>query len=609
VHGQGSGDVQKCGPERDPVAVPQPQLTPALAALRDQLSRLENPDGAALAAALAAPITFDDVRGFVSFEDDSYVRALIYRDDRLELRLHCWRPGQSSSLHGHGASACAFKILRGTATETVLGDRDRVWAPGSVVVENAPRLHQVMNAGRDSLLTLHAYSPPLPIDAPSSPRGRQIVVVGGGFAGAAVAYHLLREMDGRGRIHLVEMGPWLGRGIAYGVESEVFRLNVPASRMSLDPETPDDFVRFSGSEAAPHSFLTRALYGRYVTDRLAACVKTSPAKLRLWRDEAVAVTPDAVVLRGGATLPAEAVVLATGIVPRAPDAWHPRVVDAWDECALATLPKEGHLLLLGSGLSALDVLAFLSAQGFSGEVTLVSPRGLLPLPHEPAFQGATPLSAEDVARAPNALLPLVRWVRQTVAAGVAAGLPWQRAVDRLRPHIAALYRGLSHADRASFIRHVRPYWDVFRHRAPADALAHVGDWTRRGRLRRLAGRVKIGKRDAAAATVAVTIQERSGHRRHEQFDAVVRCVGPALDAAETTTPLVQSLVDGGLATLLPRGLGLDTAGDGRVVDGRGAPSPRIFGIGAVRRAADWETTSVPDIARHAQQLARLIVRG
>ena len=590
------------------MAAPQPQLTPTLAALRDHLLAIDRPDGAALAAALAASVTFDDVRGFVRFDDASYVRALIFRNDRLELRLHCWRPGQSTSLHGHGASACAFKILRGTATETVLGDRDRVWAPGSVVVENAPRLHQVMNAGRDPLLTLHAYSPPLPIDAPSPARGRQVVVVGGGFAGAAVAYHLLREMDGDGRVHLVEMGPWLGRGIAYGVESEVFRLNVPASRMSMDPETPDDFVKFSGSEAAPHAFLARAQYARYVSARVADCVKTSPAKLRLWRDEAVAVTRHAVTLRGGATLTADVVVLATGIVPRVKHAvWHARVVDAWDECALATLPKEGRLLLLGSGLSALDVLAFLDAQGFAGEVTLVSPRGLLPLSHEPEFQGTKALSADDVARAPKALRPLVRWIRETIASAVAGGLPWQRAVDSLRPHVTHLYRGLAPADRASFVRHVRPYWDVIRHRAPADALGRVDDWTRDGRLRRVAGRVTIdGQSDASTVTVA--IRERSGGERRERFDAVVRCVGPALDVAEATTPLLQSLVDNGLAALAPSGLGIETTPDGRVIDGRGEASARIFGIGAVRRACDWETTSVPDIAKHAQQVARAIAR-
>ena len=584
-----------------------PQLTPALAALRDRLLAIRRRDGAALAAALAAPVTFDDVRGFVSFNEEDYVRALIFRNDELELRLHCWRPGQSSSLHGHGASACAFKIIRGTATETVLGDRDRVWAPGSIVVEDQPRLHQVMNAGSDALLTLHAYSPPLPVDAASRRRGREVVVVGGGFAGVAVAYHLLREMNADGRVHLVEMGPWLGRGIAYGVESEVFRLNVPASRMSIDPAAPDDFLAFSGG-GEPHAFLGRALFARYVTARLASAVRESAAKVRLWRGEAVAVTPNSVVLRSGTTLPAAVVVLATGIVPRVTHPyWHAKVVDAWDECALATLPKQGRLLVVGSGLSALDVLAFLDAQGFAGEVTLISPRGLLPLPHEPVFQAAPALTAAEVQRAPRALGPLVRWVRDTIAAAVRAGMPWQRAVDRLRPHVVELYRALPPAHRARFVRHVRPYWDVFRHRAPVDALERVETWEREGRLRRLAGRVAIDQHDLGE--LMVDIQERSGRQRRERFDAMVRCVGPALNVTEAQTPLLRSLIDGGLATLVPHGLGIETTPEGRVVDGRREPSSRLYGIGAVRRASDWETTSVPDIARHAQQLARAIAKA
>jgi uncharacterized NAD(P)/FAD-binding protein YdhS len=585
-----------------------PQLTPTLSALRDQLSRIERADGSTLAAALAAPVTFDDVRGFVSFGDESYVRSLIYKDPQLELRLLCWRPGQSSSLHAHGAAACAFKILRGTATETVLGDRDRVWAPGSIVEESAPRLHQVMNAGRDALLTLHAYSPPLPVEAPSPQRGDDVVIIGGGFSGAAVTYHLLKEMGSTGRIHLVEMGPWVGRGIAYGVESDVFRLNVPASRMSVDPERPEDFVRFAGVEADPHAFLSRALYGRYVTARLGAAVRSSSAKLRIWRDEAVAITGDAVVLRSGATLPAEAVVMATGIVPRArAPVWHPRLVDAWDECALASLPKEGRLLMLGSGLSALDVLSFLGEQGFAGEVTLVSRRGLLPFPHERIFQGTGLMPAAQVDTAPQRLRPLVRWVRQAVAAAVGAGTPWQRAIDSLRPNLARFYRQLSPSDRASFVRHVRPYWDVVRHRAPSDALSRIEDWTCTGRLRRLAGRVTIGPQDNPSA-LEVVIHERGGRDRHERFDAVVRCIGPALDAAEATTPVLRSLIDGGFARLSASGLGIETTPDGRIVDQRGEPSARIFGLGAIRRASDWETTSVPDISRHAQSVARLIAR-
>jgi uncharacterized NAD(P)/FAD-binding protein YdhS len=186
-------------------------------------------------------------------------------------------------------------------------------------------------------------------------------------------------------------------------------------------------------------------------------------------------------------------------------------------------------------------------------------------------------------------------------------LPWQRAVDSLRPHVVRLYRALPPSDRASFVRHVRPYWDVFRHRAPADALERVDDWARAGRLRRVAGRVTIDGRDDASA-VTVAIRERSGSARRERFDAVVRCVGPALDVAEAATPLLRSLIDGGLAALAPNGLGIETTAEGRVVDARGEASQRIFGLGAVRRACDWETTSVPDIARHAQALAREIAR-
>jgi uncharacterized NAD(P)/FAD-binding protein YdhS len=135
----------------------------------------------------------------------------------------------------------------------------------------------------------------------------------------------------------------------------------------------------------------------------------------------------------------------------------------------------------------------------------------------------------------------------------------------------------------------------------------VGAWAGDGRLRRLAGRVTIdGHGDTSAVTVA--IRERSGSERRERFDAVVRCVGPALDVAEAATPLLRSLIDGGLAALSPSGLGVETTPDGRVIEGRGEASSRIFGIGAVRRACDWETTSVPDIAKHAQQLARALAR-
>ena len=118
--------------------------------------------------------------------------------------------------------------------------------------------------------------------------------------------------------------------------------------------------------------------------RFADAVRESPSKLRVVRGEAIAVDARHVHLADGTALPADVVVLATGIAPRlSPSALpdDPRVLDAWDECAVASLPREGRILVLGAGLTALDVVATLDARGFRGDATILSRRGLLPRPH------------------------------------------------------------------------------------------------------------------------------------------------------------------------------------------------------------------------------------
>jgi len=87
------------------------------------------------------------------------------------------------------------------------------------------------------------------------------------------------------------------------------------------------------------------------------------------RDEAIAVDRRGVTLAGGRRIDADRVVLATGLVPRRAPAWFAsdlRIVDAWDEPALHFLPPDGRLLILGSGLSAIDVLGVLEAARFRG---------------------------------------------------------------------------------------------------------------------------------------------------------------------------------------------------------------------------------------------------
>lgn len=561
-----------------------------------------------LAEALREPVELDDVAPWIRFDETNYVRSLIARGERWELRVLCWRSHQSTSLHAHGPSACAFRVLHGSAAESVLGDRDRMWAPGDVVEESRHQLvHQVGNAGGDALLTLHAYSPPLPVDAPSARRGREIAIVGGGFSGVALATHLLRGAAPDLRITLIERGPLIGRGIAYGVSSPVFRLNVPASKMSLDPGSPHDFVDFAGTDDR-QSFLPRSLYGDYIVERFREALQISRAKLRLVRGEAIAIDSAGVHLSDGRRVQGERVVLATGIAPRmAPSSLEadPRIIDAWDECALAALPDDGRVLVLGAGLTALDVVAYLEAHRYRGKVTMLSRRGLLPRAHVVPRESFS-LAPEQVAGAPAQLRGLLRWGRSIVNAAIARGLPWQVAIDSFRPHASTLWRRLSPADRSRFVRSVRPYWDVLRHRAPPDAIARVDAWRATGRLELLSGSLvsctpgpedlEVVIRSGATAT-PLTVQ------------AIVRCIGPALGGLDAMSPLMVSLIDGGLAMPDAAGLGLRTDDEGRVVEPDGRGSSWIFALGAPRRASDWETTAVPDIADHAAKLAALLRRS
>jgi uncharacterized NAD(P)/FAD-binding protein YdhS len=356
--------------------------------------------------------------------------------------------------------------------------------------------------------------------------------------------------------------------------------------------------------------LPRTTFAAYVVERLSDAISTSAAKLRIVRGEAVAVDDQAVRLAAGDAVAAETVILATGVEPRIVPSQLPadaRIVDAWDEPALAALPGKGRLLVLGAGLSALDVVAWLDAHRFEGSVTILSRRGLLPRPHRQPPHPPSPLTAGALAAAPRDLRGLLRWARAHVRDRVDRGEPWQSAIDALRQHTRTLYASLPPKDRARFVRSVRPYWDVMRHRAPVDALSVVDALRTAGRLEVRAGSVVRCVPHADGLDVELSLS--GGPTLHERYDRIVRCIGPALDRSEAEAPLVRHLIAAGLAAPDPAGLGLVTDDVGRIVNASGAPSERLLAIGAPLRASAWETTSIPDIAVQAAALAERLVPG
>lgn len=113
-----------------------------------------------------------DVADFVRFGEPTYQRNLVRAGRWYHLWVMCWKNGQRSPIHDHVGSACAVRVLRGTAAVTdfefaanghvkAVGSRD--YPAGSVCANQDEQLHQVSNlqAGSMDLVTLHIYSPPL----------------------------------------------------------------------------------------------------------------------------------------------------------------------------------------------------------------------------------------------------------------------------------------------------------------------------------------------------------------------------------------------------------------------------------------------------------------
>lgn len=451
--------------------------------------------------------------------------------------------------------------------------------------------------------------PPRPAELPV------VAIVGAGFSGVLTALNLLETPGAQARVHLIEAADRFGVGAAFGAEEPAHLLNVRAQNMSADPDAPHDFMlwlaRRHGRAPDPFAFASRRDYGAYLQERLRRAAQTQQAagRLNLVQDTVVGLDRDGdgftLRLGMGRSLGADAVVLAIGNAPPSvaalpdPDfADHPAYVGSpWSPGALDAVAADDPVLLIGTGLTIVDVMASLDARGHAAPVTAISRRGLLPQAHAPQGRPA----GLPWSRRPGETLSesLRRFRREAERGG-----DWRAQFDSLRPVTQRLWRQMDEAERRRFLRQLRPWWDIHRHRLAPPMALRLHAW-RAGRLDVVAGRlVSLGD---AGDVVEVAWRPRGGRdvaRRTVRH--VVNCTGPEGDARRLRSPLVQGLLASGLARPDPLSLGLDVDAGGRLIDGHGRRQEGLFALGPIARGALWEVAAVPDIRVEARRLGRAL---
>jgi uncharacterized NAD(P)/FAD-binding protein YdhS len=439
-------------------------------------------------------------------------------------------------------------------------------------------------------------------------------VVGAGFSGSLIALHLLRLGPPELRVFLIERAGGFGPGLAYGTQNPQHLLNVRVGNMSAYPDQPrhlEQWLRDAGHDdvAHPGAFITRGTYGRYLMALVREAVAGSDGahRLVLVRDEAVAAErgPGGVRLRlaMGRTLEVDAAVVATGhpTQPPAADAGLERLPagvyapDPWAPGALADLAEGAPVLILGTGLTMVDVALAIEAKGAAGPIFALSRRGLAPRRHSGDF---TPIPSQTSAVVAAPLSQRLRCFRSRARA-----IGWRQAVDEIRPAARSIWRAASADQRRRFLRHLRPWWDVHRHRMAPQVAEQIADLRERGGLTVAAGRLLRAQADGEGAIV--TWRPRGEARAQAlRVGRIINCTGPDGGPAQMRHPLIQSLIAGSWARPDSLGLGLDIDEDGRLVGAGGRPDPRLWAVGPITRGAFWEVTAVPDIRNQVAAAAK-----
>jgi uncharacterized NAD(P)/FAD-binding protein YdhS len=178
---------------------------------------------------------------------------------------------------------------------------------------------------------------------------------------------------------------------------------------------------------------------------------------------------------------------------------------------------------------------------------------------------------------------------------------------RTAPHTQSLWRLHDARAQARFLRHLRPWWDVHRHRLAPPVAERIAGLQAEGRLSFVAGRLLSARQDQGLAQI--TWRPRGARGAGHAVGRVIVCTGPEADPLRCDHALLGSLLAAGQARPDVHRLGLDVDHVGHVRDAAGRAQDRLFAIGPITKGEAWEIIAVPDIRRQAWDLARFLTHS
>jgi uncharacterized NAD(P)/FAD-binding protein YdhS len=456
---------------------------------------------------------------------------------------------------------------------------------------------------------------------------KTVAIIGGGFCGTLAAVNLARLSPEPLRVILINCQYPTARGVAYGTRRGEHLLNVVARNMSAFPDLPSHFVDWLRTRTdfadvplaeLRDQFIPRRIYGDYLQDLLFWHMQPlgGPGRVHLEviDDEAMDITPAdwgaSVALRGGDTVQAQRVLLATGnlapsdILPPGSPKDHPAYCrNPWRGWQEKLPDAHEDVLLIGTGLTMIDVYLTLRSLGWQGKIHAISRNGLLPLSH---FKGT-----DYAAFPPNepwtlGLQKLKAEMEEHCSRLRAEGLNPAVIVDKLRPFSQRIWRALTVAEKQEFNRQHRTRWNVVRHRIAPTIATQIAAAQKDGGLEVIQGSISAVQAEGERLHVAID-SEKGRPSRNLNVGLLINCTGPRESFANAAEPLFRNLFQRGLIRADDVDMGIDVTPDFAVMDSTGRPSDFLYAVGPLLKGTLWETTAVPELRAQAHQIAQAFI--
>jgi hydroxyacylglutathione hydrolase len=436
---------------------------------------------------------------------------------------------------------------------------------------------------------------------------KTIAIIGGGASGALTAYHLIRR-GVQAKVMLIDPHADLGLGLAYSTPSYRHLLNVPAGKISALPDQPNHFLDWLhknyDAKMTEADFAPRAVFGRYIQSLLKAVPNLDHRQTAVLDYHATGEQAR-LDLADGTKIVADAVVLGTGNFDPAPmrgvaeeaKANGSYCHSAWQDSTYANLSPDATVALIGSGLTAVDVVLRLRELGHQGQILAITRGGAFPNRHA----SYEPLKEPAVTGAPPAR---VRVLLHAVHQAIKTGADWRAVIDSLRGRTNELWTSLSLVEQRRFHRHLQRRWDVVRHRMAPPNADQIEAELEAGTL--ILHRASLQAVVASGDAARVQFQTNQGEVKEVTAARVINCTGPDMNYRRVGSSLLNSLFAQGLVVAGPHGSGLWTSESGSLRDQNGNFSSVLFYVGPGRQGTLIESIAVPELRQQAAELAELL---